>query len=370
MIASLNKRRFLFQLNHPAHFHLFKNTIDSLQKNGHDVLISIKDKDILKDLVKDFSYVQLSEGYRLNNLFSIIKSIISRDRKLLNIARKYKPDLMVGTSPEIGHISPIIKVPAIFFGEDDVDLSTLMYLGAISCYPFFHTILSPKGVNNSLWNRKTIFYEGFQKLAYLHPNRFIPDRNRVNVPDGQRYYIIRLANLQAYHDSKAKGISNEYARELINILKEKGKIIISSEKPIPNEFKNLEFRGKKEDIHHYLYYADLFIGDSQSMAVESAMLGTPNIRFNDFVGKISVLEEIENKYNLSIGINSDHPNKLIETVKILSTESELVNDFKKRKKKLIDDKIDVTAFYVWFLENYPESKDIMKFNPDYQNQFQ
>ena len=61
MITSQNKRRFLFQLNHPAHFHLFKNTIDSLQKNGHNVFISIKDKDILKDLVKDFKILYFKE---------------------------------------------------------------------------------------------------------------------------------------------------------------------------------------------------------------------------------------------------------------------------------------------------------------------
>jgi hypothetical protein len=36
---------------------------------------------------------------------------------------------------------------------------------------------------------------------------------------------------------------------------------------------------------------------------------------------------------------------------------------------MIKDKIDVTAFMVWFIENYPESKRIMKENPDYQYKF-
>ena len=54
----LNKK-FLFQLNHPAHFHLFKHTIQILEGKGHETLISIKDKDILKDLVKDYHFVQI-----------------------------------------------------------------------------------------------------------------------------------------------------------------------------------------------------------------------------------------------------------------------------------------------------------------------
>jgi len=36
---------------------------------------------------------------------------------------------------------------------------------------------------------------------------------------------------------------------------------------------------------------------------------------------------------------------------------------------MLSDKIDVTAFMVWFVENYPESAKIMKENPEYQWSF-
>ncbi len=55
------------------------------------------------------------------------------------------------------------------------------------------------------------------------------------------------------------------------------------------------------DIYHALYYADLYIGDSQTIAAEKAVLGTPALRFNDFVGKIGYLEELEHKYGLTFG---------------------------------------------------------------------
>ena len=43
--------------------------------------------------------------------------------------------------------------------------------------------------------------------------------------------------------------------------------------------------------------------------------------------------------------------------------------WEKRRKKMLADKIDVTAFMVWLIENYPESVKIMKKNPDYQLRF-
>lgn len=36
---------------------------------------------------------------------------------------------------------------------------------------------------------------------------------------------------------------------------------------------------------------------------------------------------------------------------------------------MLQDKIDVTAFMVWFIENYPKSVEIIKDNPKYQYNF-
>ena len=363
------KRKYLFQLNHPAHFHLFKHVIDTLTSQGHIIQICIKEKDILKDLVSNYNYKQISHNYRRKNIFSIIKSIINRDYSLFKIVKSFKPDLMIGTSPEIGHISFLTGYKSIFFGEDDVNLSLFMYVGALTCYPFFNTIISPDGVNNSIWNKKTVFYPGFQKLSYLHPKKFIPNRSVVNIEKKIKYFIIRLSSLQAYHDNSKGGISNKLLDKIINILKNKGKILISSERELPDKYREFIFKGRKDDIHHYLYYASLFIGDSQSMALESAILGTPNIRFSDFVGKISVLNEIEKKYNLSNGIHSDNPDFLLDKIIDLVDNEETILYYKAKKDELIKNKIDVSDFYVWFIENYPNSVSTMISNPEYVKRF-
>ena len=41
----------------------------------------------------------------------------------------------------------------------------------------------------------------------------------------------------------------------------------------------------------------------------------------------------------------------------------------KKRQNMLNDKIDVTAFMVWFVENYPESEKTIKKNPDYQYRF-
>ena len=43
--------------------------------------------------------------------------------------------------------------------------------------------------------------------------------------------------------------------------------------------------------------------------------------------------------------------------------------WRKKRDRMLADKIDVTAFLVWFVENYPKSAIIMKANPDYQLKF-
>jgi hypothetical protein len=46
-----------------------------------------------------------------------------------------------------------------------------------------------------------------------------------------------------------------------------------------------------------------------------------------------------------------------------------VAEFQKCHKKMLLEKIDVTAFMTWFINSYPKSVEIMKENPDYQYRF-
>jgi len=81
------------------------------------------------------------------------------------------------------------------------------------------------------------------------------------------------------------------------------------------------------------------------------------------------LEELEHVYGLTYGVKTSEADKLYNKIEELLNISNLNEVFNERLQNMLKDKIDVTAFFTWFIENYPESKKIMKENPDYQYRF-
>ncbi len=60
---------------------------------------------------------------------------------------------------------------------------------------------------------------------------------------------------------------------------------------------------------------------------------------------------------------------LEKAVSLLKTPG-IKDEFLQRRKKMLEETIDVTAFLIWFVENYPESKAIMINDPSFQLSFQ
>ena len=81
------------------------------------------------------------------------------------------------------------------------------------------------------------------------------------------------------------------------------------------------------------------------------------------------LEELEHVYNLTYGIKVGQESKLISKLNLLLNIDNLNQEFQRRRQKMLADKIDVTSFLVWFMENYPQSVQTMKDTPDYQWKF-
>lgn len=357
----------LFQLGHPAHFHLFRKTIENLNKDGHQTYILIKKKDILEDLLKEagLSYVNILPSGKKSKF-----SLMLRLWRVFWFTLWHRVDVLVGSTPEVAQIGWLLRRRSMIMAEDDAAIVP-QFIKAVK--PFVDAYLSPITCNNGALEPKTTHYAGFHKLAYLHPNQFTPDSNVVDryFPHQEPYFLLRFARLNAYHDisTHAKGFDKEIALGLIDRLLPYGKVFITSERPLESELEQYRLNINPLDIHHVMYYAKLYIGDSQSMAVEAAMLGTPSLRFNDFAGKIGVLEELEHKYGLTYGIPSSDPHRLYAKVEELLAMTDLYDAFQQRRHEMLSEKIDVTAFYTWFIEKFPESQHVMRDNPDYQYRF-
>lgn len=363
----------LIQLSHPAHFHLYKNVAKNLMNDGHKVFILIKTKDILEDLLKQSGlpyYNILQQAHRKSKL-GILWDMIVRDWRMLRFVRMHKIDLLTGSTPEVAQVGWLTCKYRVNTGEDDMRVVPLFQK---MTRPFAQTMLSPIVCDNWKLENKSIKYSSYHELAYLHPNHFVADRNIVEkyFPTDSPYFIIRFSSLNAHHDNGIKGINADIAQKLIDILKLYGRIYITSERELEPQFEPYRIPIKTLDMHHVMAFSDLYIGDSQTMAAEAGVLGVPFVRFNDFVGRIGYLNELENVYQLGYGIKaSEHGSeeKMYDVVKELLSMPDRKNIWQQRRQKMLSEKIDYAQFLTWFIENYPESKKIMKENPDYQYRF-
>ena len=364
------RMKIVIYMGHPAHFYNYKNVIPRLKEDGHQVEILIKKKDVLQELLDNagMPYHNILKEGRKDSKLGILWGTLKRAWRLNAFCAKYQPDILTGTSVENSWIGKLRHIPVININEDDADVVPKY---AKLSYPWADEILTPIVCDNGEWNDKSVKYNSYHELAYLHPNNFTPDRAIVEkyFPTDTPYFLIRFAKLKAHHDTGIKGIDTEIAQKLIRLLEPHGRVFISSERALEPQFEPYRIHIKPIDMHHVMAFADLYLGDSQTMAAEAGVLGIPFVRFNDFVGRIGYLRELEEVYQLGFGIKTDQVENLYQTVESLISMPDRKAVFQARRRKMLSGKIDFAAFLTWFIEDYPRSKQAFRENPDIQYRF-
>ena len=359
----------LIDIGHPAHVHYYKNLAHILEQNGHKIIWTVKDLPSAINLLDKYGFNYIKLPKKSNNLTGKIFKQIEYDYLILKICKKYKINIAIGISVSIAHVSKISKVKSIVFDDDDDEVQPLV---TKFVNPFADYLLSPDALKGHRKRKDTIFYPGYHELAYLHPNRFTPDisvLDEIGLKENEPYFIMRFNAFTAHHDIGIKGISLEQKNQLINILEPYGKIFITTEKEIEPEFKKYQLTISPEKMHSLLYYATMFIGDSQTMTSEAAMLGTPSLRCNSFAKSISYLNEEEKRYGLTYSFYPNEFNILLKKLNELLLIPNLKEYWIKRRDKMLCDKIDVTMFWYWFIDNLPESPTYIKSNENIWSKF-
>lgn len=373
-------------LGHPAHFHLYKNVIKNLKKDGHTVEVLIKKKENLEQLLQNsgIPYHNILREGRKDTKLGMGLGALKRMWRELVFCIKQKPDLLTGTSVENSYVGPLLRIPVVYCGEDDAHVIPLQ---AKVCYPGASVVLTPDTCDDGKWAKKTTKYPSYHELAYLHPNHFTPSAEIVReqgIDPEKPYAIMRFVKLKANHDDNIKGINKEVAMRLIEIMKPHMDIYITSERELESELEPYRIKINPIYMHDVMAFASLYIGDSQTMAMEACTMGVPSIRFNDFVGKIGVMAELEDGnllgeqvpcYNLGIGIKASEAGaveKLYKTVEeiVAMPEKKRLATWKERKERMLADKIDYAKFLTWLIENYPASaKEAKQADKAFWNRF-
>ena len=357
--------KILITVGHPAHVHFYKNFIREVQKRGHEVAVLAAKKEVSIALLRSYNLEYTLVSEQNNRGILRLFDQFSHEFNIYKFAKEFRPDIITGIGgTAAAHVAKLLRCTSIIF----TDSEPAKLANAIT-FPFANVICTPSCYRDQI-GEKQIRYNGYHELAYLHPNWFTPDPTvltELGLAEGDPFIIVRFVSWQASHDVGHHGIRDKVG--LVKTLEQYGRVLITSEGMLPPELRPYQVRISPEKMHDLLYYATLLVSDSQTMTTEAAVLGTPAVRSNSFVGENDMgnFIDLENNYNLIFNCASESAG-LDAAIKILNTPG-VKDEWAKKREKLLGDKIDVTAFMVWFVENYPRSFAEMREHPEAQYSF-
>ena len=340
--------KILFDINHPAHVHFFRQPIEILQKQGHEILVTSRDKDVTVALLDELQIPHKTlSSMGKKGILSLAIELVQRNASLFLVTRQFKPDVMASIGGVfIAHVGAITGIPSLVF----YDTENAKLQNAIT-YPFATCIIVPRCYQGDLPVSKELRYDGYHELSYLHPNRFQPDKEIAlqNGLDGDRdNFFIRLVSWQANHDVGEAGWSTVLLQKVVDRLSSLGKIHISSEMELPAQFDEYLYRGNVSAVHHVMSFCRLFIGESATMASECVVLGVPALYVAN-TGR-GYTDEQEETYQMVANISDltweNISSPLDDFLRLDKVE------VARRTQRLLTDTIDVAAFVAETIVDY------------------
>lgn len=356
------KKRVLIVIGHPAQVHQFRFLTEVLEKHGHEVLFVLQQKEISKYLLDSFGMKYRMISRSRKGIFRKMIQMPGIYFRLFMIILSYRPTIILSRfTLQSSHLAWLMRIPHIAF-TDTEHVRLMLRLTS----PFIGVKITPHSFKSDL-GRNHFRYNGNIELFYLHPDRFRPDPEifqHLGIDKGTKYAVLRFVSWEAYHDINKRGLSVREKEDLVEFLTRKMKVFISSEGELPKSLVKYKIPSPPEKIHDVLAFSALHVGEGASMASEAAMLGVPTVYVNPL--KVGYIEDAESAGLLFSLRNS---NRLMERMEEMLKTPDLKEIHKKRCEEYLNDKIDVTGFVSWLVEEYPESVRELRINPDLTKDF-
>ncbi len=268
--------KILFDIVHPADVLFFLNPMRLMQARGDVIKTVSREKDVACDLLNQFGLEHEPISIAGNGRIGLAKELIARDWEMLKAVRKFRPDVMLGFGGvAISHVGKLIGIPSVsFYAADTASLQTRI------TWPFIDHLYVPQAYAGDVPSGRTSRFPGIKELSYFHPENFEVDDGlaRANGWDAQvPNYFVRTVSWRANHDLGKSGWSDEILRQLVLKLSARGRVHISSERPLPAEIEKYRYKGAKNQLHHVMAKCELYVGESATMAHEACLLGVPSI---------------------------------------------------------------------------------------------
>jgi len=121
-------------------------------------------------------------------------------------------------------------------------------------------------------------------------------------------------------------------------------VLVTSEASLPADLAERRVSVAPHRMHDLLAHADVFVGESGTMAAEAAVLGTPAVYVSS--RGLGYLDELERIYGLVANFDGPdrHERALERVVSILESENQ--TEWAVRRALLFEDKVDTTDVIV------------------------
>ena len=328
---------------HPSQVWLLHQVANQLGP-GVRVIWYMRDKDrsgeIATALGVEYKLLSIARQGLLGNGIEMLVNAA----KAIHETRKEHIDIWVTKYGAGNFAAKLLRKKSLSFNDDDVDLVPLI---AATSYRFADKILVPEVIRMGKYETQASRYRSCHELFYLHPSRFRPDpeiKAELGLAESERYGIIRLSALTAHHDLGVRGIAKDLLLEIIARYGDEVRIFISAEKALDPDLEKFRMPIRPERMHHALACADFLVGDSQTMTSEAAVLGVPALRLNDFVGRVSVIAELE-QYGLAFGFRPGQESAVLEKLQELLSSPTTKQVFEARRKKMLNQMIDPAPWF-------------------------
>ncbi|MFM7309065.1 MAG: DUF354 domain-containing protein [Flavobacteriales bacterium] len=345
--------KFLIDIGHPAHVHLFKNFARVMTQRGHEFLFTCRQKEFEIELLDSNGLQHISFGPKYKGLLGKLWGMLKFGWMEYRVARRFKPNFF------LSHGSIYAAHASFLYGKPHISLEDTYNFEQVRLYlPFTKYVLTADYAHPLSNHPKNRSYAGYHELAYLHPNHYQPNKEvlkQLGLQPGDAFVILRFVSWSATHDIGHKGISMEMKRKAIEEFSKYARVFISSESELPEEFRSYQLKINPQDLHDALYFASLVWAESFTIPAECSVLGTPSIIMHNTSSLY--LKEQEEKYQLCFNFSEsleDQERAIAKGIEVLSAEGNR-GIWEERRNRLLKDKIDLTDYLVWFFENYPKS---------------
>lgn len=346
-------KKAFFDLNHPADFHFFKHLMNWMIEQGYVLKIVARDKECLHILLEDAGFSYTSRGSGLHSLpGKYLYAFWVLTLLFIKLVR-FRPNVCLGlSSPYLAVVSRLLKIKCVSYDDTD-DNPRLLPLIKQSSY-----LLSPGNYPHK-FHSYHFRLPSLKELAYLHPAHFQHKQEQQTV-------FFRITRTDSIHHSTDSVLDEKQVFRKMQELSVNQNILLSSELDLKLEKRHYIQPANPVRIHKDLANSKVFWSNSATMAAEAAVLGVPAI----FVSaeKFAYISELE-EYGLLYYYHPDNLVPSLEKIDSILAGNPSSNYFRDARERLLRDKMDMTAFLIWFIDQLPDSARIIEKDINYARRF-